>query len=77
MFDETQAAEILDFIKAIDPDKDSLLIHCHAGISRSSAVGYFIMDYFNLNYDKFCRDNPYICPSQHILKTLRKVNELV
>jgi predicted protein tyrosine phosphatase len=40
-----QAREIINFIEN-NHHKD-FYIHCHAGISRSAAVGYFIRDYYD------------------------------
>ena len=42
-FNEDHAKQILDFVK----DRDSLVIHCDAGMSRSVAIGCFLRDNFD------------------------------
>ncbi len=75
VFDEKHAARIINFIDKIQKDnKDStLVVHCHAGISRSGAVGTFACDYCGLNYLEFIDNNPRIQANSHVLRTLREV----
>jgi len=40
-----QAEEIIQFAER-NKDVDFIAIHCHAGISRSSAVGKFVLEHF-------------------------------
>jgi len=74
MFDKKHARKIVDFLDKIQKDKnDSVLVaHCHAGISRSGAVGTFVCDYCQLDYDTFMKLNPYIQSNSHVLRTLRR-----
>jgi len=74
-FTPEQADEILNFI-----DKNQgkeFLIHCHAGISRSSAVAYFIRDYYEwVNkelFDRRYKGNKY--PNQCVFTLLKKAFE--
>lgn len=67
-----QAQELYDFI-ASHSDKKSCVVHCAAGISRSGAVGTFVHDYYQGDYEVFKRDNPHIFPNSHILSLLHRV----
>lgn len=68
---ESQALEVLDFIGKLNETSD-VFVHCTAGISRSGAVGAFISDYFNNNWEKFMFDNPQVIPNSYISSLLRK-----
>jgi len=46
IFNNSHADEILRFIND-NTEVDYFIIHCHAGVSRSSAIGKFILEYFN------------------------------
>ena len=54
-----QAIAIVKFIKAHAEDVDTLLIHCFAGVSRSSAVGVFAREVLDIptidedNYNEY------------------------
>ncbi|MFW6225742.1 MAG: hypothetical protein ACOC3V_02130 [bacterium] len=67
-----QAEELFYFIER-NKHKNTCIIHCSAGISRSGAVGTFIVDYFNLDWFKFKSNNPHIHPNNHVLKLLKTV----
>lgn len=69
-----QAEEIVSFIEK-HKEKQKCFIHCSAGISRSGAVGTFIVDYMGLDWFKFKIDNPHIHPNNYVLKTLKMVYE--
>ena len=68
---EDQAMELLDFID-LHKDKKYCMIHCAAGISRSGAVGTFICDYTDSNFNLFIQDNPQIHPNVLVLNLLKK-----
>ena len=46
-FNDGLALEVIDFMKKVyaDPEVDELIIHCHAGISRSRAFHCFFQYY--------------------------------
>lgn len=69
-FSEKQAKELFNFINK-NSDADIAIVHCMAGISRSGAVGLFINDYFDLDYERFKRDNPQIAPNQKVFRLLK------
>jgi predicted protein tyrosine phosphatase len=70
-FTEEQAKAVLEFI-TINKSKD-FIVHCSAGISRSGAVGSFIVDYLEGDKEFFKKFNPYIHPNAHISRTLNKL----
>ncbi len=72
-FTSVQAKELLEFIES-NKDKESCIVHCAAGISRSGAVGTFINDYFGENWFEFKKTNPHIHPNGLVLRLLK--NEL-
>lgn len=67
---EEQAMELLDFIDE-HKDKDYCYVHCAAGISRSGAVGAFICDYTESDWNVFITDNPQIHPNITVLRALK------
>lgn len=50
-----------------------LIVHCHAGISRSAAIGAAIAFHLNLDSIKFRSMNPNIDPNPFILAKMLKV----
>ncbi len=42
LFDFVDAGKILDFIDQV-PEGETLIVHCHAGVSRSAAVARFLV----------------------------------
>lgn len=70
-FTEDQAKELLEFIES-NKDKETCIVHCAAGISRSGAVGTFITEYFNSDFDWFRKTNPQIHPNRLVLDLLKK-----
>ena len=74
LFNENHAKAIVEFIKQIQDERDEsvLIAHCHAGISRSGAVGTFVCDYARLDYQGFIDLNPYIMSNPHVLSLLRR-----
>lgn len=71
-FSIEQAKELVDFIDK-QKDKESCIVHCAAGISRSGAVGTFVNDYFREDWEEFKRQNPYISPNGLVLSLLNRV----
>lgn len=67
LFSKKQANDVIDFIEKINKDTNDfdLVIHCHAGISRSGAIAEFTSKYLNIPFE-----DPYIRPNTHVLKTL-------
>ncbi len=74
-FTLTQAKDLFEFIKK-HKDKQSCIIHCAAGISRSGAVGTFINDYIGGDFFEFKKANPYIHPNPLVLKLLKEVSDI-
>ena len=78
-FDKTHAIKIIDFVQSLNSkDEDvGLIVHCDAGISRSGAVGSFVVDYLGLNQKEFLVANPNILPNAFILSVLRRTAGLI
>lgn len=66
---EEQAREIVDFV-LLNKGKD-FHVHCHAGVSRSGAVGEFIVDLLGLDYAEFRAENPMIHPQPRVRSMLK------
>lgn len=69
---EEQAKELYTFIKA-NEEKDCIIIHCTAGVSRSGAVATFINDYVSGDWHSFKQQNSSIQPNTHVYKLLKKI----
>ena len=72
VFTEDDAKKIVEFV---DTRKEVpfWIINCAAGISRSGAVGYWLVYYLNGDIEAFNKENPYIRPNPLVLRTLEKV----
>lgn len=71
LFSVEDANRIIDFIQSnIGMD---FYVHCTAGVSRSGAVGYFIRQITDADYDSFLRINTQINPNGYVLKILNEV----
>ena len=71
LFSVEDANKIIDFIQSnIGMD---FYVHCTAGVSRSGAVGWFIRQMTNSNFEDFCIHNPQINPNGYVLKILNEV----
>jgi hypothetical protein len=67
LFDKNMAHELLDKLKMIDFNKDEfdLVVHCRAGVSRSSATFIALNEIYNLGYENLKEDFPYFNRSIH------------
>lgn len=72
LFLEHQAEEIIDFLDK-NKDVDELIVHCMAGISRSSAIAKFAAEKFNCN-DFLHRYEKYDLYNKHVYRTLKEVD---
>ena len=71
LFDENNAKDVIEFIEKYKNEDYVLIVHCDAGISRSSATAIFCGSFVGIGPEYFVGHYPYIRPNQHILKTLR------
>lgn len=63
LFNKNHAKSIISFANKIQADENEgdLIVHCHAGISRSGAVAMFVHNRTGVEfYDTEIRPNPYI-----------------
>ena len=70
-FSKEQAKQIIEFVNE-NQNAKGFIIHCAAGISRSGAVGQWIIDLFEGDQGKFERTNPHIFPNGYIIRTLNE-----
>lgn len=78
-FNEDMAKEICDSILTpyeplahFEESNEVLAIHCHAGISRSAAIGSALAYHLNLDAGEFASMNPNIDPNPNILEIMLK-----
>lgn len=71
-FTKEMAKEIIDFVNK-NEDKKTLIIHCHAGISRSGAVGLAINEYLGQDYKEFKKQNPQVIPNTLVTKIFNEL----
>lgn len=72
-FNTGLATELINFIKQ-NEDKVQWYIHCSAGVSRSGAVGMFLIDYLsNVDIDYFTKVNCKIDPNSYVLGVLENL----
>lgn len=65
-----QAIDLLEFLDK-NKDKETCIVHCSAGISRSGAIGTFVNDYFKGDYFDFKRQNSHIKPNNLVLRMMK------
>ncbi len=70
-FTIAQAKELLEFVEC-NKDRETCIVHCAAGISRSGAVGLFVNDYFGGDYFEFKKNNPRTHCNQLVLRLLKQ-----
>lgn len=70
LFDNKHAEKIITFLDAIhkDPKDAMLVVHCHAGVSRSGAIATFASEYLGVEFY-----DPYVKPNEWVLKLLNEV----
>lgn len=71
-FTVEDAKIVRNFIKK-NKDKETFIVHCSAGISRSGAVAQFICDFFRCDREEFLRNNN-ILPNGRITRMLNNLD---
>ena len=76
LFSEKDAKLIIDFIEKHKDNIEelTLIIHCHAGVSRSGAIGWFACNLLELDKDKFLQQNKTLYPNKYILQTIESLS---
>lgn len=74
-FSTEQATDVVDTVVKWQREQTevTVIINCEAGISRSAAIGLFIVDYVGLDFIDFQRRHPRILPNEHVYGTLMKM----
>ena len=83
-FDDIYAREddiysVIDFVeKCLQDGKESLLIHCHQGISRSTAIAVAVYAYLEepCPYERVLRERYEARPNPYILELVAEILEL-
>jgi predicted protein tyrosine phosphatase len=70
MFNKEMATSVLEFYKNLPEDIDMLVVHCHAGISRSAGVVLALCDIFNIT-DVY---KNYPLYNKHVYKTIKSTH---
>lgn len=72
--DASHARQIIDFVNALAGNDrcPHLIVHCHAGISRSAAVAQFVADKYNAEIDQANPDTS--CANARLLRLLNKID---
>jgi predicted protein tyrosine phosphatase len=65
-----QATEIVDYVYAIAPHVEGMLVHCKGGVSRSAAVSKWIAEAFGLKFN-----HEYSLYNRHVYDQLVKAHE--
>lgn len=73
MFSDEQAQQVVEFVKKY-PD-ENIIIHCDAGISRSSAIAAAILRYYSGNDDAVFNSR-YYCPNMWVYYKCLKAFEI-
>jgi predicted protein tyrosine phosphatase len=68
---EGQARSIVEFVLR-NKDKESFLVHCHAGVSRSGGVTEWIAEFLGIPWTEYRRRNPHTSPNKRIVRLLRE-----
>ncbi len=66
--DANHAKAILEFLDTLTCER--LIVHCHAGVSRSAAVAQFVSDKYNADLD-----GDTSCANKRLLRLLNKHND--
>lgn len=74
LFDAEQAGQIIAFLEKHKTEALDWVVSCEAGISRSSAVANFVLDYFGLGQRRFAP--PRYQPNPYVYEELRRTMNL-
>lgn len=75
LFSKKDAKAIVNFLEKYKNNTEelTLITHCHAGISRSGAVGWFGCKFLGLNKIDFLTQNKNLYPNKYILQMLESM----
>jgi predicted protein tyrosine phosphatase len=68
-FNDDHAEAIIEFAER-HRDIDRMIVHCHAGVSRSAACGCFCSEMYGIPAEIIYNDHPNIQPNKHVLRKL-------
>jgi len=67
-FSKEQAEQVVSYVRRVAPSVDCILVHCHAGLSRSAAVAKFIAESQGLAFPEH-----YAVYNRFVYRSLNKV----
>jgi hypothetical protein len=71
LFNKVHALQIAEFIHTCDDGGvEGILVHCHAGISRSAAVAKWIAETYGLPFPSRC-----VLYNKHVYRVLRELDQ--
>lgn len=71
-FNDEHAESIIEFAERHKNDQGKIIVHCHAGVSRSSGVATALCEMYGIPAATIFNDHPNIQPNRHILKIIYK-----
>ena len=72
LYDQNNAKDVVEFIEKYKNDDVVLIIHCDAGVSRSSAHGIFAQLVLKIPTNRLFEKHPWIKPNYYIVDQLCK-----
>ena len=70
-FDREQARQVIKFLESLN-SQDKLIVHCHAGISRSGAIGTFAAKLSGQSVEDLHKCHPRVYPNSWVLNLLEE-----
>lgn len=73
-FDEAMASDVCALVRRAqeDPADVYFLVNCHAGVSRSGAVSWFVRQVAGIDFDDWRRLNPQVIPNRLVKSLLSR-----
>jgi predicted protein tyrosine phosphatase len=71
-FNDDHAESIIEFAERHRNDQGNVIIHCHAGVSRSSGIGCALAEMYGIPAATIFNDHPNIQPNKHVLRIIYK-----
>lgn len=67
LFNEAMALQIINLTQSLPEEVKHIMVHCHAGISRSAAVAKFVAETVNAPFSE-----KYALYNKHVYRVLRR-----
>lgn len=73
-FDDSDAKKIEEFVNGLPSDVEEIFVHCHAGISRSAAISFFLHTHLDVEIKN---EGLFLLKNKHIVNVLKNHFERV